>query len=86
MVQNVPWLIYKNRKIMTKTDETYSKQFQIEVLTKQLVEMLMTDRNLSMEQALDMVYKSKTYQKIENEHTGLYYQSPVYILDMLLNE
>lgn len=71
---------------MTKTDETYSKQFQIEVLTKQLVEMLMTDRNLSMEQALDMVYKSKTYQKIENEHTGLYYQSPVYILDMLLNE
>ena len=66
--------------------EEQSKQFQIECLTNDLVVMLMEDAGMSMEQALDAVYNSHTYEKIERTGTGLFYQSPVYVMDMLQEE
>ena len=42
-------------------------QFQIEFLTQNLIKMLMQDKSLSMEEAMDIVYNSETYKKIENE-------------------
>lgn len=61
-------------------------QFQIEYLTQELVTMLMDDRNMTMEQALDTVYRSHTYKKIEKTSTGLFYQGAVYVMDMLEEE
>ena len=61
-------------------------QFQIECLTNELVIMLMDDYEMSMEQALDTVYGSNTYRKIERPRTGLYYQGAVYVMDMLKEE
>lgn len=66
--------------------EEQSKQFQIECLTNDLVVMLMEDAGMSMEQAMDAVYNSHTYEKIERTGTGLFYQSPVYVMDMLQEE
>ena len=48
--------------------------------------MLMEDHGLSMEQALDTVYRSHTYEKIERASTGLFYQGAVYVMDMLEEE
>lgn len=62
------------------------RQFQIEHLTQELVSMLIDDRDMTMEQALDTVYRSHTYEKIEKASTGLYYQSAVYVMDMLEEE
>lgn len=67
-------------------NEEESKQFQIECLTHDLVTMLMEDRGYTMEQALEMVYCSHTYEKVERSSTGLYYQGAVYIMDMLCEE
>lgn len=39
-----------------------------------------------MEEAMDIVYNSETYKKIENEKSGLYYQSPIYVMDILGRE
>lgn len=61
-------------------------QFQIEFLTQNLIKMLMQDKSLSMEEAMDIVYNSETYKKIENEKSGLYYQSPIYVMDILGHE
>ncbi len=61
-------------------------QFQIEFLTQNLIKMLMQDKSLSMEEAMDIVYNSETYKKIENEKSGLYYQSPIYVMDILGRE
>lgn len=61
-------------------------QFQIECLTNELIIMLMDDYEMSMEQALDTVYGSKTYKKIERPSTGLYYQGAIYVMDMLKEE
>jgi hypothetical protein len=46
----------------------------------------MDERGLTMEQAMDAVYGSHTYEKVERPSTGLYYQSPVYVMDMLYDE
>ena len=62
------------------------KQFMIECLTKDLVMMLMEDYGYSMEKALSIVYNSHTYEKLENEKTGLYYQSADYAYDFLNQE
>ena len=66
--------------------EARDRQFQIEHLTQELVTMLMDDRNMTMEQALDTVYRSHTYKKIEKVSTGLFYQGAVYVMDMLEEE
>lgn len=43
--------------------------------------MLLIERNneLTMEQALSMVFNSDTYGKIMDEQTMFYYQSPKYV-------
>lgn len=71
---------------MTNTQADKDMQFQIEHLTQQLVIMLMENYGMSMEKAMHTVYGSHTYEKIENANTGLYYQSPVYVMDMLQEE
>lgn len=62
------------------------KQFLVECLTADLATMLIEDYGYTMEDALDALYKSKTYEKIERESTGLYYQGSVYVMDHLMEE
>lgn len=69
-----------------RSNAEQSKQFQIECLTHDLVVMLMEDEGMTMEQAMDVVYNSHTYEKIERSGTGLFFQSPVYVMDMLHEE
>jgi len=53
-------------------------------MVKSLALLLMEqDVSLSMEQALAIVFNSDTYQKVMNEKTKLYYQSPRYVLSFL---
>jgi len=56
-------------------------------LVKELVSMLMADdAALSMPEAMALVFNSETYQKIQDERTRLYYQSPGYVFSYLENE
>ena len=59
------------------------RQFLIETLCEDLVPMIMEEYNLSDKEAIDKLYKSNTFSKIEDPDTGLYYQSPVYVFDIL---
>ncbi len=47
---------------------------------------LIQDRKLGIDQAIDFIYNSDTYQKLINTQTGLYIQSPAYIYQLLENE
>ncbi|MBQ3828369.1 MAG: hypothetical protein II812_09505 [Prevotella sp.] len=69
---------------MKKEDE--NRQFQIECLTNELITMLISERGFTLEEALDTLYNSHTYEKVERASTGLYYQGAVYVMDMLLEE
>ena len=56
-------------------------------LVTELANMLMSnDGNISMEQALEYVFNSETYQKLLDNKTQLYYQSAGYVMSYLQNE
>ena len=58
----------------------------IEELVKELVLRLISDRGMSMKEALDTVYNSETYTKILDLRTGLFSQSTVYVYSILETE
>ena len=68
------------------TKEETDRQFLIEYLAKDLIEMLVKDKKLTVQEAFNILYTSKTFQKVEDPETRLYYQSPVYVMDMLEEE
>jgi len=56
-------------------------------MVKNLALLLQEDNpSLSMEQALSWVINSDTYQRVLNDNTRLYYQSPRYVYSFLDNE
>lgn len=61
-------------------------QFQIECLTVELAQLLMAEYGWDMNRALDELYNSETYRKLEDERSGLYYQSALYVFQYLKNE
>ncbi len=60
--------------------------YMIESLTRDLTTRLMEEKNIPMQQALDIVYTSKTFQALNNLETGLYFQGSVYLYDTLKKE
>jgi len=60
--------------------------FMVETLTRELIARLMEERSLNMREAMDIVYNSKTYSALNNLDTGLYFQSPAYVYDVLEEE
>ncbi|WP_296259754.1 hypothetical protein [uncultured Phocaeicola sp.] len=65
------------------TDET---RFLINSLVEQLTLMVIEEYNLSIPQALELVYNSQLYEKIMDTDSGLYYQSAKYNYEMLRHE
>ena len=61
-------------------------QFQIEYLASELTEMVMEHYGWDMLKALDTVYNSETFAKVNDPKTGMYYQGSVYIFVFLKNE
>lgn len=47
---------------------------------------VMEDFHISMDEALNKVYTSDAYAKLSNTCTGLYYQSPGYVYNLLKDE
>lgn len=56
-------------------------------MVKNLAILLMKqNKDIGISDALSMVFNSDTYQKIMNDKTGLYYQSPRYVFSFLYGE
>lgn len=61
-------------------------KFLLMSLVDKMVYLVMNEYKMSMYQALDLVYTSETYSKIEDLETGLYYQSAAYNFNLLKHE
>ena len=61
-------------------------QYMNECMMRDLAVMLMEEHNVSLAEALDILYNSETYEKLQDPATGLYFQSPVYVFDFLQRE
>lgn len=69
---------------MKLTDE--QKEIMKEDMTEELITMLMASRHYSMNEAMDVLYNSDTFSRLEDDNTGLYYQSPGYVYSYLNQE
>lgn len=65
---------------------TEDVQFQIECLAAELTDMLMTEYGWDIRRALDELYASVTFAKLNDPQCGLYYQGAVYIFQYLRSE
>ncbi len=65
---------------------THDMQFQIECLAAELAEMLIQEYGWDIRHALDELYKSATFEKLNDPECGLYYQGAVYIFQFLKSE
>lgn len=61
-------------------------QFQIECLSSELVRMLIDEYHWDIKRALDELYSSETYARLNDPECGLYYESAVYVFSFLRNE
>ncbi len=60
--------------------------YLVECITKDLIIFLVEDYNISMEDAMDIVYNSKTFAKLNDLQTHLYYESSAYVYELLKEE
>lgn len=65
---------------------TEKQKFLIEEIQKDMVQWLIQERNLSLADALNTIYNSETFEKIQNVNTGLYLESSAYNYNLLEDE
>lgn len=61
-------------------------QMMQEDMYAELVQLLMEQWRYSMDKALETLYNSDTFARLQDKDTGLYYQSPGYVFSFLDNE
>lgn len=62
------------------------KQLMKDDLCVELAGFLMDDYHYTPDEALDALYTSETFERLQDDATGLYYQSPGYVYSFLDNE
>ena len=55
-------------------------------LTTELAGFPVDDYHYTPEEAIDVLYTSETFERLQDDATGLYYQSPGYVYSFLQNE
>ena len=60
--------------------------YMVECNARDIALMLMDDKGISVEEALRLLYASKTYENLKRKDTGLYFQSPGYVYEYLRRE
>ena len=72
---------------LKKRENTMSKQEQlIEYITSDLVSFIMEDSKIPLNEALQRLYTSQTFAKLNDVETGLYLESPLYVYDIYKTE
>lgn len=61
-------------------------EYMKESLATELVELLIDEYEMTIPEALDILYFSETYKKLCDINTGLYFQSAMYVYSYLKNE
>lgn len=54
-----------------------------EQVTARMIQILIEEQGYSLEEAVDHVYTSPIYEKLSDASTGLFFQSPRYIMSYL---
>lgn len=71
---------------MTKRLTTEQIQLMKDELTVELATCLADDFHYTPQEAIDVLYTSETFERLQDDSTGFYYQSVGYVYSFLLNE
>lgn len=61
-------------------------EFMVDVMTRDLIKLLMERLEVDMKTAFDIFYNSDTYAALNRPESGLFFQSPKYVYSILDNE
>lgn len=61
-------------------------EYMVECTTRDVINILVDRNGMEMQDAIDMVYTSSTFRHLQDERTGLYFQSPQYVYETLMEE
>lgn len=61
-------------------------QIEVEFLATDLTQMLMDHYGWDIQKALDVLYGSETFAKVNDPKCGLFFQGPIYVFSFLKNE
>ena len=62
------------------------EQMKLDMVKHLALRLMDENSQLTIEQVLSTVINSDTYQRLQDDATGLYYQSPGYVYSFLENE
>ncbi|MDO4820205.1 MAG: hypothetical protein Q3994_07520 [Prevotella sp.] len=62
------------------------REYLISNIINEMVRYLIDEESLSLEQAMDVVYRSNTIQLLQMPEGELYVQSPAYVYEMMRRE
>ncbi|MCQ2270834.1 MAG: hypothetical protein MJZ52_06385 [Bacteroidales bacterium] len=63
-----------------------TKVFLIDFLLAELINLIVQNKKVSFQDAIELLYNSKLYDKIMDIETGLYFQSADYNYELLSEE
>ena len=58
----------------------------LQSLTTEILTILTEEQGMTLTEACDLVYHSRTFEKLSDSNSNLYIQSPRYILSYLMEE
>ena len=58
----------------------------MEFTTQRIIQYLMHDRDMEVDEAMNLFYNSTVFEKLHDEEPGLYLEGPLYVYDLLKNE
>lgn len=58
----------------------------IEFLIQDIVDRIAEDQNIEYDEAMNKFYYSEIFEKLQDQETGLYLESPEYIYDLFKDE
>ncbi len=62
------------------------QRFLVDSITEDVSRYLIDSSDMSIMEALEVIYNSQFYEKLTDLSTGLYYQSPAYCYEYLKHE
>jgi hypothetical protein len=57
-----------------------------EAITQEIVGFLMTDNDLELDEAMNLLYSSNLFDKLQDTETGLYLEGSAYVYELLKDE
>lgn len=62
------------------------KEQLMEYISQDVIDMIVTDREIKCDVAMNLFYNSQVFEKLQDIETGLYLESSAYIYDLFKDE